>query len=76
MKQSKAFKKWSNLLDQKATGQPWSENEIIYFRKTLSDTGLKCDKEKQTLLDKFHDIMPIDGYNITMEQQDKGINYY
>lgn len=69
----KTVAKWENRVSDKET--PWTENEIIYFRKFVGSSGCKDEitrKRLINLLDKTSDLV---GYNITPEQTQKGINY-
>lgn len=69
MKISKAARKWMTRLAD--TVSPWTENDIIYYRKAISQCGLKSAEEKLALHEAFADK----GYRITAEQDAKGRNY-
>ena len=77
MKQNKAYIKWLNLIDSKRENfnAPWSESEIIYFRKAIGLAGINDVKLRSNLLDYFNSSMPDEGFNITLDQKEKGINY-
>ena len=74
---NKTLNKWMNLVDDKIkwANAPFSEHEIVYFRKAIGSCGLKDSDHRVRLLDHFENLMPVDGYNITEEQKTKGINY-
>jgi hypothetical protein len=76
-KLSKTYKKWQNIIDdkQKWSNAPFSEHEVIYLRKAIGSSGLKCIDERYTLLSHFQDTMPETGFNITVDHQQKGIDY-
>lgn len=72
MESSKTFLKWEKRVQDTAT--PWTENEIIYFRKAVGSSGLKDELERQSLREQFEQRAK-KGYGITPEQTEKGINY-
>ena len=75
MKTNKTYIKWKTILENKAQGQPWTEHEIIYFRKAIGMAGIKDAELRHKLKNMFFELMPIGGYNITNEQSQKGTNY-
>ncbi len=70
---NKTFLKWANRI--KDTKTPWTENEIIYFRKAVGSSGLKELELRSKLLDMFNTILSEKSYKITEQQSIKGINY-
>jgi hypothetical protein len=74
---SKSYKKWKDLINSKMRcyNAPWTESEIVFFRKAIGYCGLKDVELRSKLHDHFHDHMPKEGYNISMDQAQKGINY-
>ncbi len=70
MKKSKTFNKWLTRVQDNET--PWSENDIIYFRKAVGSSGLKSNDERDELRGAFNSD---EGYKITENQTSKGINY-
>lgn len=70
---NKTFRKWSKrVLDYET---PWTENEIIYFRKALGSSGFKDRELAKVLLNAFENVLSRVSYKITPEQTDKGIAY-
>lgn len=67
---NKTYIKYNKLLEEKATGIPWTESEIIYFRKYINTRNLDSD-----LIPKFYRCMPENGYQLTAAQDQKGTNY-
>lgn len=65
---SKTFKKWLTRVQDIKT--PWSENDIIYFRKYIGSSGGATTTQRDMLLDAF-----TGDYSITADQTTKGINY-
>lgn len=65
---SKTYTKWLNRVNDVLT--PWTENEIIYFRKYLGESSSITDDQRHILLDLFNTNSE---YNITPEQTNKGI---
>lgn len=72
---NRTLNKWMNLVDDKSKRIPFSENDIIYFRKAVGSCGLKDSDDRERLMDHFETLMPVEGYEITQEQKQKGINY-
>jgi hypothetical protein len=71
---SKSFKKWLARIEDTKT--PWTEKDIIYFRKAVGRSGLKDRTESALLISKFeHMLDNIGGYRITREQDEKGRVY-
>ena len=68
----KTYNKWKDLIQTKLKYEnaPWSENELIHFRSRLRDSDLGYD-----LLMEFIKNNPGGGYNITVNHQNKGIEY-
>lgn len=66
---SKTFTRWLKRVQDVAT--PWTENEIIYFRKAIGSSSTITDEQRQQLRAIF------DGheYDITPDQTTKGIEY-
>lgn len=48
---SKAFKKWVARIEDTTT--PWSEQDIIYFRKAVGSSGIKDIAERELLRRMF-----------------------
>lgn len=71
---NKTFAKWlARVLD---TTTPWSENDIIYFRKAVGHCGIKDVELRRILVDKFNEtVSKIGGYDITPDQSNKGLDY-
>jgi hypothetical protein len=70
---NKTFRKWSaRVLD---VDTPWTENEIIYFRKAVNSSSSLPVELRKALKDAFESITNEQGYKITSEQTDKGIQY-
>jgi len=74
---SKTLNKWKTLIDTKLKYEnaPFSENEVIFIRKTIGPAGMKNFMHRRSLYSYFIEQMPQDGYNITIEHQQKGIDY-
>lgn len=75
-KPSKAYVKWESRINDLST--PWSEQEIIYFRKATGHSGLKDKGERIALQALFRDSIGYDGfegYRITRAQDVKGQAY-
>lgn len=71
---TKAFKKWLKRIEDVTT--PWTEQEIIYFRKAVGSSGLGDPAERALLRDKFAETVErIGGYRITREHCQKGTGY-
>ena len=71
---SKTASKWLARINDTTT--PWSESEIIYFRKAVGYCGLKNVDEREMLLTAFQKKCDaINGYMITEEQSLKGQHY-
>lgn len=68
---SKAYDKWLNRVNDYKT--PWTEQEIIYFRKAIGLAGIKDSNLRADLYHSFVDQAGI--YNITQEQSEKGRQY-
>lgn len=67
---TKSYKKW--LARVRDTKTPWTENEIIYFRKAIA----RGDMDYRVALRlEFGDYSGDTGYKITKEQSEKGRNY-
>ncbi len=64
----KTYKKWKTRIESPT---PWTEKDIIYFRKYLNGNGKYSDE----LYELFYENMPNGGYDITPEQSQKGIDY-
>jgi len=65
----KTYNKWlARILDKRT---PWTEQDIIFFRKAVKEVSLEADR----LRIKFEQKCPIKGYHITAEQTEKGLNY-
>lgn len=77
MNKNKTFNKWKDLIDTKLkySNAPWGEKEVVYFRRALGLAGMKDRDKALELRFYFDEVMPFDGYNITVEHQQKGINY-
>jgi len=77
MKKNKTLLKWMGVIDEKVqyVNAPFSEQEVIYFRKAIGASGLKCPMDRRELVNHFHNSMPEEGYNITADHQAKGIKY-
>lgn len=74
MQNSKSFKKWLARIEDTKT--PWTEHEIIYFRKAIGSSGLKDREEAAMLVSRFERMVHnIGGYRITYEQDEKGRLY-
>ena len=63
IKPGRTFKKWLKRVQDDKT--PWTENEIIYFRKFI-----RTSEQRKYLLSLFKE-----EYSITKEQTIKGIEY-
>lgn len=72
-----SYKKWYKLIETKLkyANAPFSEHEVIYFRKSVGASGIKDQGLRADLKRHFYASMPEDGYNITLEHQQKGIDY-
>lgn len=68
--ETKAFKRWQKRVND--IQSPWTETEIIYFRKYLRSHN---EPEIDELYKQFSDIAESIGYSITIEQSLKGIEY-
>lgn len=68
---SKTYTKWSKRVIDAIT--PWTENDIIYFRKYIGSSGGTDDTQRNMLLTLFNSV--VDGYSITPDQTTKGIDY-
>jgi len=77
MKKNKTLLKWMGVIDEKVqyVNSPFTEHEIIYLRKAIGASGLKCPMDRIELVNHFHNSMPEEGYNITADHQAKRINY-
>lgn len=77
MSKNKSYNKWTNLIINKLKWEnaPFTESEVIYLRKAIGPSGLKDRDLAYDLSQHFTDLMPRDGYNITLEHQQKGIDY-
>jgi len=74
MQRSKSFKKWLARIEDTKT--PWTEHDIIYFRKAIGHSGLKDRSEAELLYSRFDKMVDkIGGYRITSEQDEKGRVY-
>lgn len=71
---SKSYRKWEARINDHAS--PWTESEIVYFRKATGPFGLKDRGERVALQALFRDTLTdIDGYRITRQQDVKGQAY-
>lgn len=71
---SRAFKKWLKRIEDTET--PWTEKDIIYFRKAVGSSGLKDPTERALLRSLFvQTAESIGGYRITREHCAKGTGY-
>lgn len=66
---SKSYNRWLTRVKDFQT--PWTEKEIIYFRKAVGQAGIKNSTERMDLL------MRVSGrkYRITTDHSEKGRNY-
>jgi hypothetical protein len=73
-KQSKAYIRWrARILD---ISTPWTENDIIYFRKAIGGAGLKDTTERDDLRKLFEVTCDkLGGFRITTEQSERGRDY-
>jgi len=70
---NKTFRKWvDRVLDFQT---PWSENDIIYFRKAIGYSGIKNANLRRALKCAFNAVLERLSYAITPEQTTKGIEY-
>ena len=76
-KENKTLTKWKNIIDQKEKycNAPFTQHEIIYIRKAINNCGLKNSDDREALMNHWMRKMPSEGYNITVDHQQKGINY-
>lgn len=70
---TKAYDKWLSRVNNAET--PWSEQEIIYFRKAVGASGIQDACLRETLREKFADVAYSPGYRITREHSEKGRAY-
>lgn len=71
---TKAFKKWVARIEDTTT--PWSEQEVIYFRKAIGSAGLKDAAERGLLRRMFNEkALAEPGYRITAAHDIKGQQY-
>lgn len=74
MKTSTAFKKWKARIENLSC--PWTENDIIYFRKAVGHNGLQDPAERALLISLFNTmISDTDGVFITEQHSRKGQIY-
>lgn len=76
MNSSKAYLKWEARVNDTTT--PWTEQEVIYFRKATGHSGLKDRNERIALQALFRDTIGHDGfqgYRITRQHDVKGQAY-
>jgi hypothetical protein len=76
MQTSKAYKKWEARINDLTT--PWTESDVIYFRKATGHSGLKDRGERVALQALFRDTIGhagFDGYRITRQHDVKGQAY-
>lgn len=71
MSTNKAFDKWMARIQDTKT--PWTEQEIIYFRKAIGLAGIKSEHLRNCLRTAFNSMNPY--YSITREQSEKGRKY-
>ena len=69
-KPSKTFKKWLDRVKDHET--PWTENDIIFYRKYVGCNGSANKEQKQILKQLFESGIE---YSITQDQTEKGLNY-
>lgn len=67
---SKAYTKWLKRI--KDVSSPWTENEIIYFRKAIGPAGIKDAVLRSKLVGEFNRWTV---RHITREQSERGRNY-
>ncbi len=71
---NKTYIKWMRRVEDKQT--PWTEDQIIYFRKAVSRCSKMDPTLKDELLRRFQvNVRNYGGYKITPEQTEKGIGY-
>lgn len=68
---NKSYEKWF----AKCSDVQWTESDVIYFRKAIGLSGLHHSELRVSLRNRFYHSMPINGYRLTREQQDKGTEY-
>lgn len=68
-----AFDRWLKRVKDVIT--PWTEHEIIYFRKAIGVSGLVDPAERAFLRSEFEACAASIGYRITAEQDSKGRGY-
>lgn len=70
---NKSYVKW--LARVKDVKTPWTEEEIIYFRKAVGRSGIKDQELKLDLLYEFNMRADAKGYRITFGHDVKGQHY-
>ncbi len=69
----KTYEKWRVRIIDHDT--PWTENEIIYFRKAIGQCGMKDPVQRASLRNLFFINTESIYYRITDEQSERGRDY-
>lgn len=70
MQTNKTYDKWLKRVKDRRT--PWTENDIIYFRRAVGSSSHMPTQLKQELVRRFQETAP---YRITAAQTAKGLDF-
>lgn len=70
---SKAYVKWLARIQD--TDTPWSEQDIVYFRKAIGSSGLSSVSERADLKARFEALAVGGSYKIGHGHSNKGATY-